>query len=217
MNIYIMGGMGSGKTTVANHLRFHLKNTKKLTLADPIKDIVRNIDIMSNVELLDSFIKPFYTTSPTDLYDETWYKIFYRTREIPLEGGKERKRLQYLGTEGARKQIADDIWIQIAFGKAALEPEVIWVVDDCRFKNEAESFSKAGWLPIYLHIEPKLQIDRLIELYQDEFDPLTLNHDSEKELKNILIPTKCIFYSHDDIERTLKNIKAYVWEELHLS
>jgi len=207
-----MGGMGSGKTTVADHLLKHLKNGKKLTIAKPIKNIESNLDIMTNDEIIDEYIKPYATVNTFQRF--IWKNIFDEARKIPKDGGKNRKRLQYIGTDGGRLKIHNNIWIDIAVGMSKTKPDVTWVVDDCRFKNEAEAFFKEGWLPVFLFIEPRVQVDRLIDLYGDAFDPKTLNHASEVELKEILIPTKSIFISYDDIEKTLANIKAYVWDEL---
>ncbi len=211
-NFYIIGGMGSGKTTVANYLTHYLPKAKRLTLAEPIKQIVSNIDIMSDEELLNNFIRPFYNATSEQL--GTWERIFEETRTIPEDGKKNRKRLQFLGTDGARKRVDDQIWIKIAIEKARQEEKTIWVVDDCRFINEALAFDEAGWSPIYLHIEPEKQIDRLKKLYGSAFSENDLKHQSEIELKEIKVPTKSIFVSYENKEITLNNIKKYVWNEL---
>ncbi len=228
MNIYIIGGMGSGKTTVADYLAHYLPNAKRLTLAEPIKQIIANLDNMSDSALLDNFILPYYNPNDSVAFQigikgeeynnfiAEWSKIFFETRYIKKDGKKERKRLQFLGTDGARNKIDNDIWIKIALEKANKSPEVTWIIDDCRFVNEAGAFEQASWIPIYLHIEPENQIKRLIKLYGNSFDKKTLKHQSETDLKKLMIPVESIFVSYEDQKRTLGNIKKYIWEKLHL-
>ena len=141
--------MTSGKTTAADYLLKEIPNSKKLTLAGPVYDLVNNID-QEYRYLVDTYILPYYDPRDNiqqkrglDISEEfylAWKEIIFETKSIPIENPKPRKRLQFLGTDGARKKIDDQIWIKIAATKARQEPETTWIIDDCRFKNEFDWF-----------------------------------------------------------------------------
>ena len=209
MNIIIIGKMSSGKTTVAKFLSKKLPSGKCLTLAEPIKQLVKNIDELSDSELLKKFIYPFYDPTKSlpikcnDLYifEKKIKNILFETRKIPNEIPKPRKRLQYLGTDGIRKQIDNMMWIKMALNKTKKHPDYSWIIDDCRFINEYEAFTSMGWQPVFLHISPDEHNLRLCKLYGN-YDKKILDHPSEKEIDSIKIPTNCIF-----LTEKLKEIK----------
>jgi hypothetical protein len=218
----IVGKMASGKTTVANYIIENYSNVKRLTLAGPVYDVVNNIDAMDWKEILDEYILPYYDPRDgmarslgLDIPDEflnKWKNIIEETKVIPNEKPKPRKRLQFLGTDGARKRIDDEIWIKIAFSKASNEPNTTWVIDDCRFKNEFTKFTNNNWLPIFLHTTKRVQKDRLNALY-GEFEESILTHPSEKEMDEICIPTECIINSNQPAELMLQDIKDFLWKK----
>lgn len=59
---------------------------------------------------------------------------------------KDRKLLQWIGSDWARNTIRDTIWVDIWKSKTfdALSKKSIVVVDDCRFDNEAQAIKDMG-------------------------------------------------------------------------
>ena len=214
--------MCSGKTTVADYLLKEISNSKKLTLAGPIYDLVDNLDDTDWKVLVDAYILPYY--DPRDAIERRmnldvsedfylkWQKILFETKFIPAEKPKSRKRLQFLGTDGARERIDDKIWIKIAAEKARQEPDTTWTIEDCRFKNEFEYFENAGWQPIFLYMSKETQEKRIKKLY-GEFDGSILKHSSETEIDKICVPTECTIDSNQCIADMLRDIKEFLWKK----
>lgn len=214
--------MTSGKTTIANLLLDEIENSKRLTLAEPIHQIVENLDRMDNRQLVEKFIIPYYESRNyievrlaldiPESFFRKWDNILDRTRLLPLEKPKPRKRLQFLGTDGARNLIDDKIWIKIAINKSKKEPNVSWIIDDCRFINEYNAFIKAGWQPLFLHISKDIQHKRLSKLY-GEYDPNILKHPSELEIDKICIPTDCIVNANQNLKQEIEEIRNFLWKK----
>lgn len=170
--------MASGKTTTANFLKDHL-GFKLLSLATPIKQMEQ--------ELADG-VEPYVIASKymREVYDPMQLAMFTQVlkeaRELPRETPKPRKRLQFIGTEGARNRISDSTWIDFAIMEASKSENV--VIDDVRFVNEFHAFHKAGWKSILLSVLPKIQRSRLESLYPG-FDESVLRHGSETGVDDI--------------------------------
>jgi hypothetical protein len=217
--------MTSGKTTAANYLLEIIPNSKRLALAGPVYDMVNNIDKDPRY-LVDTYILPYY--DPRDLIQQKmgleipesfyskWEAIVTETRTIPLENPKPRKRLQFLGTDGARKKIDNEIWIKMAGSKANQSPDINWVIDDCRFRNEYKWFENNNWQPIYLFVSKKTQKKRIENLY-GQFDPSILEHPSEAEIAKICIPTECIINADQPLDDMTHDIKEFLWTKENLS
>lgn len=220
-SIVIIGKMCSGKTVTADYLIQEIPNSKKLTLAGPIYDLVDNIE-EDHRNLVDKYILPYYDPRDSiqqkmgmDISEDfylTWRKILFETKFIPKEKPKSRKRLQFLGTDGARERIDDKIWIKIATEKARQEPNTTWIIEDCRFKNEFKWFENAGWQPIFLYISKQTQESRIKHLY-GKFDKSILEHPSEAEIDNIRVPTECIIDSNQCVANMLRDIKEFLWKK----
>lgn len=210
--------MTSGKTTAAELLIKEINNSKILRLSGPVYDLVNNVD-KDPKKLIDTYVLPYYdprdeiqTKLGLDIPEEfyiTWHQILFETKFIPKETPKPRKRLQFLGTDGARKRIDDEIWIKIADAKSRKNPETTWIIDDCRFKNEFEWFEKKHWQPIFLYVSKETQRERISKLYGN-FDESILEHPSEKEIDSMRIPTECIIDSNQSPEHMLNDIKEFL-------
>ena len=219
-NIVISGKMCSGKTVTADYLIQEIPNSKKLTLAEPIYNLVNNIE-EDYRSLVNKYILPYYDPRDSiqqklsmDVSEEfylAWRKINFETKFIPEEKPKSRKRLQFLGTS-ARERIDDKIWIKIANEKAKQEPSTTWTIEDCRFKNEFEWFENAGWQPIFLYMSRETQEKRVKKLY-GKFDKSVFEHPSEVEIDSICVPTECIIDSNQPLESMLKDIKEFLWKK----
>jgi hypothetical protein len=149
-------------------------------LADPIYDIVNGLDAHRTDDLYNMYLG-LYTK---DFLDEEQERALHvaidETRKIPHEEPKPRKRLQYFGTEGARA-IDQDIWVKIYLARIRINPEIKYVTDDVRFRNELETVKKEDFLVIKLEVDPSVQEERIKRLY-GEFDPKILAHASELEI-----------------------------------
>jgi hypothetical protein len=150
-------------------------------LADPIYDIVHYIDSYSNKELLKRFISPYYEI--TKHKRPIFNKILDATRNIPAEIPKPRKRLQFLGTDGARNNIDDEIWLKILWSKLKIRKN--YVVTDCRFMNEYEYLTAKAFKDIKLSVTPEIQHQRILGTL-GAYDPEILQHPSELEQDKIM-------------------------------
>jgi dephospho-CoA kinase len=178
VNTFFCGKMASGKTTFANHLVAGYGYTR-LALADPIKGIEQSLaDGVPYAEITERYL-PFLDFMERAMF----FKILDAVQEIPREEPKPRKRLQYLGTDGARKKLGDDIWIRAAAETAKQHP--LCVLDDVRFLNEYRFFMAQGWRGVALPVDAEVQDKRLLELY-GQYDPKILEHESERQFDQIL-------------------------------
>lgn len=208
MKIFFTGKMASGKTSLANYLVQH-RNFKRISLADPIKEI--ELDLESGMSPPEIVNKHLYFLAPMQMM--MFCKIIEEAKLIPREEPKPRKRLQFIGTEGGRMRVADDIWIRLAKLRASDYENVC--IDDVRFLNEFDYFTAAGWLSIAVLVMPSIQWKRLLELYGKELDITILNHASERGVEDILSQRIC----HCEIDTSLLEVEIsgnILLERLHL-
>lgn len=104
---------------------------------------------------------------------------------------KERRLLQIIGTEGGRG-IDKEIWIKRLFQDIEIVKKVremeglsepYFVLDDCRFENEARVLIDKGWIGIYLDCPDEIRYERLN--IRDGYDQRKFaNHSSESSIDN---------------------------------
>lgn len=178
MKVLVIGKMASGKTTIANYLQSNHK-FKVLSLAEPIKWMEAAI---AKGELPYQVAKSYmpHLSAPEML---EFVGVLEEALLIPREQPKPRKRLQFIGTEGGRQRVRNDIWIEYADKRGSDYPNV--VIDDVRFINEFEYFRSRGWKAIGLKVDAETQKQRILNVY-GKYDPIVITHPSETGVDEIL-------------------------------
>lgn len=170
--------MASGKTTTADFLKNHL-GFKLLSLATPIKQMEQELaDGVEPYVIAGKYMREVYDPMQLAMFTQ----VLKEAKELPRESPKPRKRLQFIGTEGARNRISDSTWIDYAVVEARKHESV--VIDDVRFVNEFHAFRTAGWRSVVLSVLPQIQAQRLSVLYPG-YDRSILNHPSETGVDDI--------------------------------
>jgi len=119
MLIGICGKAGAGKDTIGDYFIKHY-NFQKISLADPIKRLVKDIFVLDD----------------HTVYDRD-------ARELPLKDWPDwsvRKLLQYIGTELFREKIDDAIWVKSLWFRVLQNKDIDYIVSDIRFPNELSYF-----------------------------------------------------------------------------
>lgn len=120
------GGYGVGKSTAIDLLAttFGLDEPGKLCLV--------------------KFAAPLYAMQ------EDIYQRIIQVYKRPPDFKKDRKLLQWLGTDWGRDTISQTVWVDLwkADATFALKMDSTVVCDDCRFDNEAETVKSLGGIVI---------------------------------------------------------------------
>lgn len=148
--IGIVGNIGSGKDTIAHYLtQFHDFN--QLSFASSLKDAVANVFGWDREQLEGRTQESREWREEVDSY---WSKRLSMPTLTP------RWVLQHWGTELARKNFHDDIWVASLENKINKADTSI-VISDCRFPNEIQAIRDLGGYVI------RVQRGELPEWYAD--------------------------------------------------
>ena len=148
--IGIVGNIGSGKDTIAQYLtQFHDFN--QLSFASSLKDAVANVFGWDREQLEGRTQESREWREEVDSY---WSKRLSMPTLTP------RWVLQHWGTELARKNFHDDIWVASLENKINKADTSI-VISDCRFPNEIQAIRDLGGYVI------RVQRGELPEWYAD--------------------------------------------------
>ncbi len=118
--IALLGRAGAGKTTVAEHLVRHYGATR-VSFAAPLKLMAQALFGLSDAQLYG---------------DE-------KETNDPRYGKASRVIMQALGSLG-RTHLGTEVWVQAALKKIEAGPPGIYVIDDCRYPNEAAAVTAGG-------------------------------------------------------------------------
>lgn len=117
------------------------------------------------------------------LYDILYYA--QKTCNFPIE--KDRKFLQYIGTEWARAK-DDNVWVNILLRTISDENGNIFI-SDVRFKNEFDSLKDAGFIMILIERETRISLSHISENSLNEetgWDYIIKNNSSLENLYECL-------------------------------
>jgi len=170
--VLFAGNAGHGKDTAADMLAAEGKRrgqeVLRMAFADPIKDIA--------VHLLGIPKEVSYGTQQ----DKLDFKVY---------GERARHWLQWIGTEMARNQVHQDIWVHRFAEKALASSAQIVIGSDCRFRNEMstmrEMLGSRMDLRIFKIVNPRV--------------PVNMAHQSESEVYNI---------ADDEFDLVIRNAKG---------
>lgn len=139
--VLISGRQGAGKTTLANEIMRRARSSA--TFPDTMPHDIR-------------FAHPLYEIHNFALG-------LLKANDFALDVEKDGELLQMLGTDWARKKYGDDIWVELA--KRTINKKChqfkntysrhLFVISDCRFKNEFLAFPEA--LSVRLHCKEELR------------------------------------------------------------
>jgi hypothetical protein len=187
MKLGIVGRMASGKTTVANNLCEHY-GFVRYSLASKLKEMCElHKPGWSEQEAYPMLMKHLQDLFPGDDF-RTLHSlasdIITVFADIPVVDGKNRRLLQVVGTDVIRK-ISPDVWTNylIRYIDGQMPPNA--VVDDVRFRNEAELLRAHRYRIIKLEVPEEERILRLHESYGRPPTDEELNHPSEAEVDTI--------------------------------
>lgn len=131
--IAVSGKIGSGKTTVTQHLIDHLRYSfVERSFAYKVKQIA---SILCGLPMEDMISQEG------------------KNKRLEAFGGITVGELQQIiGTDVFRQRFSEDVWITSLF--LEYRPEDYWIVSDVRFKNEADHIRKMGGILIRLEGDP---------------------------------------------------------------
>jgi len=120
--IAFLGRAGSGKSTAAKYVE-ETYGAKKVGFAGPVKELARLA----------------YNFTDEQLYGSQAVK----EAVDPRYGFSSREGMQRIG-EGARQIIGRDVWVTACFKYIESCGESIFVIEDCRYVNEAKAIIEAS-------------------------------------------------------------------------
>jgi len=156
--VLFAGNSGAGKDTAANMLadvcRERNISSLRMAFADPIKELA--------VHLLGIPLEVSYGTQQ----DKLDFHVYERSA---------RHWLQWIGTELARQQIHEDIWVHRFVEKALASSAQVVIGSDGRFRNEMNLMRSM--------LDGKMELV-LVKIVNPRV-PVNLNHQSESEVFHI--------------------------------
>lgn len=199
LKIQISGVMGSGKTTNSEYLLNEIKNSIKISFADPIYDVVSWWEtyhsVYTNEEVLDRNLPDMLLANLLmDILED--YSLVLKAKQDLLDlflqeqfkyakwNFKDKVHRKLLQDVGDVLRAVDGNCIINNFVKRAnkLADEGKTVIcDDSRYRKEVIALSENGFVSIRLNISREVQIQRILENY-GEVNYERLNHPTETDL-----------------------------------
>jgi dephospho-CoA kinase len=161
-NIAIVGKMYAGKTTLANQL-VEDHGYSRVAMAGPLKLLAQ----LAYGEFVEKDKE--YATTDRD------------TGDVVVKTG--RSILQGIGQ--SLKYVDRDIWLKIFVNDTTNMDRAPYVVDDVRFRFEADYLRDQGWMIVGVLTNDDERIRRAVELAGKAPTDAELNHESEREAESI--------------------------------
>lgn len=202
--IAITGLKGSGKDTIASIICKHDKSFKTIAFADRLKDVCALLFNWEREMLSGRFVE---SREWREKPDEFW------TKELGVEFTP-RRALTSVGTDIIRGTIFNNIWDIIVKKEILDNPNINFVITDCRFANEIRMIKnlngtivqvERGEKPSWWSIAEKYNLGELGIEEPVELKPI---HASEKDWIGINNPEH-IFYNNGTLEDLEKEIITY--------
>lgn len=202
--IAITGLKGSGKDTIASIICKHDKSFKTIAFADRLKDVCALLFNWEREMLSGRFVE---SREWREKPDEFW------TKELGVEFTP-RRALTSVGTDIIRGTIFNNIWDIIVKKEILDNPNINFVITDCRFANEIRMIKnlngtivqvERGEKPSWWSIAEKYNLG---ELGIEEPVELKSIHASEKDWIGINNPEH-IFYNNGTLDDLEKEIITY--------
>lgn len=168
-NVAIVGKMGAGKSSLANHLVDVHKYTR-VANAGALKALAQMA-----YGPIDKGGK--YTI--TRMNQDTWAEGVPVYEDHEVSG---REILQGIGQ--TLKEFDRDIWLKAMVRDMATK-QGPFVCDDTRFPFEADFLKNEGWIIVKLYVPKEVRAERYERLYGRKPTDEELNHPSETEVDNI--------------------------------
>lgn len=194
--IAISGKIGAGKDTLAYYIpqiymqhRLHNDYTKHVSFyrksfADKLKQIVQ---LLSGYNMTKDEHNLFFSNERYN-YSQEDKNVYIESYGMTIG-----EMLQKLGTDAIRKHFHSDTWVNAVFVDDIREND-LWIITDCRFKNEADAVKKNGGKIIRIEGDPagvransKRDLNHQSEIDLDDytgFDLIIQNDGTEEDLIN---------------------------------
>ena len=197
--------MGSGKSTLAEYLITQHGYTK-LSFAESLKEIVNVLNKTNSSFRALLFAIQRYYINPLH-----WFKFFLILKEastLVMEYPKARTRLQFVGNQ-VREKIDKNFWVNIAIKKMlklkSIDPELRFVIDDCRYPNELNILKKHNFFDIRVWCSDETRLERLKRLYDiSSMNDYRLYAESEVALDNYACSITISTDNNDEVFDDLK-------------
>jgi dephospho-CoA kinase len=161
-NIAIVGKMYAGKTTLANEL-VEAHDYTRVAMAGPLKLLSQ----LAYGEIVEK--------------DREYATTDRETGEVVFKTG--RVVLQQVGQ--SLKDVDRDIWLKIFINDTTNMDRAPYVVDDVRFKFEADYLAEQGWKIVTVLTSDEERIRRAVALTGRAPTQAELTHESETEVGSI--------------------------------
>lgn len=142
-----------------------------------------------------SFAQPLKNMLREILSPEAFYQENKEDSSYGICGRSPRDLMQTLGTEWGRKQVADDIWIEVMRRHLVSTNWKTVIVDDIRFNSEADMLK---------------DLDGEIYLIKREGYSYTHEHDSEKPIDESYLSGVIVNSSLVELVKIINNLEELV-------